>query len=281
MSYKETNTALNTTFDPTAISPDITSVNVQAALESLKLYIDAEISASEGLCCVEDKDVTDPSTLTPATGEQWIVAAGAIGDWAGEDEKIARYNGSGWDFITPSHGQQAFVKDEDVLYLYTGGDHATGTWTIISSTVDHGLLSGLADDDHTQYSLVDGSRDYTGNIGTSAAAPTLSKHLTRLDYVEAGHEAMRVESGTTYTATSLDQIILVNHSAPFTLTLPAATDGKIYTVKDISAGGASANSITIDGDAAETIDGNATFVISSDKTALRLAGDAGTGWYLV
>jgi hypothetical protein len=31
-------------------------------------------------------------------------------------------------------------------------------------TSDHGSLGGLADDDHTQYSLVDGTRDFTGNV---------------------------------------------------------------------------------------------------------------------
>ena len=31
-------------------------------------------------------------------------------------------------------------------------------------TNDHGSLGGLADDDHTQYALVDGTRDFTGNV---------------------------------------------------------------------------------------------------------------------
>jgi len=30
------------------------------------------------------------------------------------------------------------------------------------ATKDHDLLDGLLDDDHTQYSLVDGTRSYTG-----------------------------------------------------------------------------------------------------------------------
>lgn len=34
----------------------------------------------------------------------------------------------------------------------------------ISAQQDHGLLSGLGDDDHTQYALVDGSRAFTGGI---------------------------------------------------------------------------------------------------------------------
>lgn len=53
-----------------------------------------------------------------------------------------------------------------------------------SGSVDHGGLTGLGDDDHTQYSLVDGSRDFTGNISTTASSPTAAKNLTRKDYVD-------------------------------------------------------------------------------------------------
>lgn len=38
------------------------------------------------------------------------------------------------------------------------------------SGVDHGGLDGLGDDDHTQYFLVDGSRDMTGQVGLSGSA---------------------------------------------------------------------------------------------------------------
>jgi len=34
--------------------------------------------------------------------------------------------------------------------------------------IDHGSIGGLADDDHTQYSLADGTRDYTGKVSYSS-----------------------------------------------------------------------------------------------------------------
>lgn len=50
----------------------------------------------------------------------------------------------------------------------------------ISAQIDHGLLAGLGDDDHTQYVLADGSRAFTGGItppsytdGTRPTASTL------------------------------------------------------------------------------------------------------------
>jgi len=39
------------------------------------------------------------------------------------------------------------------------------TLQVVSSALDHGNLAGLGDDDHTQYSLADGSRDFSGIVG--------------------------------------------------------------------------------------------------------------------
>jgi hypothetical protein len=44
-----------------------------------------------------------------------------------------------------------------------GGGGSTG------STADHGELTGLGDDDHQHYSLVNGARDYTGIVSYNAA----------------------------------------------------------------------------------------------------------------
>lgn len=49
--------------------------------------IDAAIHA-----CVEAAAVTDPPT-EPIEGESWLVAGGAIGDWAGQDDSLATWTG--------------------------------------------------------------------------------------------------------------------------------------------------------------------------------------------
>lgn len=41
----------------------------------------------------------------------------------------------------------------------------TITFTIDQSNIDHGSIGGLGDDDHTQYLLVDGTRDLGGDWG--------------------------------------------------------------------------------------------------------------------
>jgi len=62
-------------------------------------------------------------------------------------------------------------------------------WTNVSGisgggggTLDHGGLSGLADDDHPQYSRADGTRPFTGTV--SGVTPTQPAHLTTRSYVD-------------------------------------------------------------------------------------------------
>ena len=54
---------------------------------------------------------------------------------------------------------------------------------VAGSVNDHGSLSGLTDDDHSQYSLVDGSRAFSGTV--SGVTPTASAHLATKEYVDS------------------------------------------------------------------------------------------------
>jgi hypothetical protein len=76
-----------------------------------------------------------------------------------------------------------FVSDEHVAHsgvsviagtLLTGGGtiDSSVTLNVDEASIDHGSISGLADDDHAQYLLVDGSRAMTGDL-TVGATPTL------------------------------------------------------------------------------------------------------------
>ena len=50
-------------------------------------------------------------------------------------------------------------------------------------SIDHGSIAGLTDDDHTNYSLVDGTRPFTGTI--SGILPTEDNHLATKEYVDS------------------------------------------------------------------------------------------------
>lgn len=86
---------------------------------------------------------------SPANGARYIVAASPSGAWAGHAGKIAAYQDGAWAFYAPSEGWLSWVADEDVVVIWNGT-----VWTALSGgggVADHGALTGLADDDHTQY----------------------------------------------------------------------------------------------------------------------------------
>jgi hypothetical protein len=84
-----------------------------------------------------------------------------------------------------------------------------------------------------------------------------------------------------YAADSLgpDYIIGVTTGAPVTITLPDPKKGRVIIVKDQSGAGAATNNITVVSKNAETIDGAANKVISTNRGAVQFYGD-GTVWYI-
>lgn len=74
-----------------------------------------------------------------------------------------------------------------------------------------------------------------------------------------------------------DNIVYVNTSAARTITLPAPTNGRVLTVQD-STGGAFTNNITINPNAAETIDGASSIKITSNYGSIDFKSD-GTNWF--
>ena len=56
----------------------------------------------------------------PVIGDRYIVAAAAVGAWAGQVGKIALYTVTGWQFFTPLAGWQAHVLAESVTVVYSG-----------------------------------------------------------------------------------------------------------------------------------------------------------------
>lgn len=80
---------------------------------------------------VKDKDLT-AAPGSPADGDAYIVPTGATGTWSTHVGKLAFRMSTGWLYITPIEGTQAYVQDENVEYLYNGA-----TWGIV------GLGGGL------------------------------------------------------------------------------------------------------------------------------------------
>jgi len=129
----------------------------------------------------------------------------------------------------------------------------------------------------------------TGDIVYASASNTLSKlpigSTSQFLKVVAGIPAWAsltslavVSKTTTYTATSADDIILVDGtSAAWTLSLPAAASntGKVFYIKRTDS--TIANAVTIDPNASETIDGATTRPLYTQNEELTIVSD-GTNW---
>lgn len=73
----------------------------------------------------------------------------------------------------PQEGDVFWRSDLKTVYFFNS---VTQNWMTVFegsgiSSLIHGLLSGLAADDHVQYSLVDGTRQYTGDVKIKKAGP--------------------------------------------------------------------------------------------------------------
>ncbi len=108
-------------------------------------YVESVVNGLDWQDSVKDKDLSTPPS-SPSTGDRYIVASGGTGDWSGHDNDIAEYNGSSWDFTTPTEGTACWVEDEDGNYTYNGS-----SWVTFGSTQTHNNLSGLQGGTSGQY----------------------------------------------------------------------------------------------------------------------------------
>lgn len=132
-----------------------------------KKWVEDQIAAATGTLdwqdSVLDKDLTNPPG-PPNLGERYIVASPGGGLWAGRDYDIVEGDGTAWQFTVPNEGFACIVEDENKPYVFIVGSN----WVLLASILDHGVLLGLANDDHTQYILVNGTRAFTGDQSMGA-----------------------------------------------------------------------------------------------------------------
>lgn len=100
-------------------------------------------------------------------------------------------------------GTLGVARDTDVLY----GKNAASSIVVVAG--DHGAVSGLGDDDHEQYLLVDGSRAMTGDLDMDALFPAELTVSSFSDLPESGSISGAAHRPATWSgghgADSLDQ----------------------------------------------------------------------------
>ncbi|WP_063291622.1 MULTISPECIES: DUF2793 domain-containing protein [unclassified Pseudovibrio] len=87
--------------------------------------------------CVVSNSVSAPPA-GPAEGERYIVPAAATGAFAGQESKIAAFDGDIWRFLAPVEGWAAWVQSLGAMQVYSDGK-----WIGYSS------VAGLGVDDVT------------------------------------------------------------------------------------------------------------------------------------
>jgi hypothetical protein len=85
------------------------------------------------LLAVEDKDATAPPG-SPSDGARYIPAATATGAWSGKENYVAHYVDGAWEFYAPREGFLAYMRDEDLIYLYNGS-----AWVTAENALDADL----------------------------------------------------------------------------------------------------------------------------------------------
>lgn len=175
--------------------------------EALRM-LDAVVQIS-----VLDRDLATPPG-SPANGDRYIVAASPTGAWAGQTNKIAAFQDAAWSFYVPKEGWLTWVADENVVAVFDGAG-----WALLPSggggTSDHGLLTGLGDDDHAQYhNNARGDARYTPvaptTLGVNATADTTNRlavasQASLFNHVGNGHQVKINKNAVGDTASFLFQ----------------------------------------------------------------------------
>lgn len=76
-------------------------------------------------CSIQGETATPPAA--PTDGENWLVATGATGEWAGQDQRLACFQAGNWIFIQPQDGLRVFDLSSQQEQLFSG------TWRKASS----------------------------------------------------------------------------------------------------------------------------------------------------
>jgi hypothetical protein len=147
---------------------------------------------------------------------QKFIFVNADGDY---EESTGAFESS--DFINVSTGTADAGKP-----IVLDADGKVDDSMIDASGIDHGGLSGLGDDDHTQYILVDGSRAFTGNIdagshlGVNFLDPVNDQDAATKAYVDLVAQGLKPHGNARVASTgnvdissapaSIDGVTLVN-----------------------------------------------------------------------
>ena len=183
------------------------------------------------------------------------------------------------------------VGSADNLTFYTGGLGSTPTLKINSSGNINIPSTASANSTTTGALVVAGGAGIGGNIavGANLLVSTPGYGIVFPDNTfqttAGGTYAITTVSAGTYAASPLDRFLAVNYTTTGTvvITLPNAASTNVGTqliVKD-TGGNAGVHAITVDGFGANTIDGQASVVISANYNSYTLVYTGANNWSVI
>ncbi len=146
----------------------------------------AMINGLDWQASVKRKDITDPSGLTPAIHDRYLILATGAGVWTGHTGQIAEWDGAAWAFTAPNPGFTVNVEFDGVDLHYNGS-----AWVNIGASVDHSSLLNLGANDHPQYQLGSAKDANNGYAGLDGGGRVPAGHApAKAVYATGGGQAL-------------------------------------------------------------------------------------------
>lgn len=124
-----------------------TTTNLWSAAKVNSVIFNA-IRGLEWQDSVINKTTTTPPS-TPEKDDRYIIPANASGAWSGKTNQIAHYNGTAWEYYTPSVGWSVYVDQEYKNYVFNGTNWVKSGEANQTIVAGNGLIGGGCSDEIT------------------------------------------------------------------------------------------------------------------------------------
>ncbi len=157
-------------------TPNLGMPFVQESQSQKHVTVNESLSELDALVqpAVINQTTTTPP-VSPNSGDRYIPAATATGDWLGEEGNIAYYEENAWKFYIPEEGWAVWDKDVGNFYIYDGA-----AWGIYSGpTVTQVPFLGINDTANTSQRLISSSNEIVHSFdpsGTNSSVVTINRN---------------------------------------------------------------------------------------------------------
>jgi len=206
-----------------ATSAKLGYTEATSATDNVPFVNDAQLRLEHALVInALDFDLDTPPG-GPSKGDTYILEGGsASGDWAGEDGKIAVFDGTSWVFVDPDSSMIAYIDDTKERWAYDGNESEWYPLQPIWSTTEH--WTGK---------FKDGSKVYSKVVDFGALPNTTFKNVAHgITGLDLSYEKSRTCEGTVSDGTSVRELSSVSVSAAIHLVTISASNVTIAASYD-------------------------------------------------